>query len=259
MKSPSLFSFVGRIFRKVLEKQNPVSKKVFLSFIAVSLFFFAATNSNTSQFLQTTFSGNVEKAYAQEYGYGYSYIYFSDVPSSLTVQAGSPSGVTVYYVKPTATLYYDGQYAGQPSVSCIPASGSFFPVGSNLVTCSAYNMFTAEYEEVSFRVNVLYSDQTAPVITLSGSSAITVAAGSVYTDAGATATDNIDGNITARISVTGAVNTATPGVYVLTYRVSDNAGNAATPVTRTITVTDQGAPVITLSGSSAITVAAGSV
>jgi hypothetical protein len=44
-------------------------------------------------------------------------------------------------------------------------------------------------------------------------------------------------------------------VYVLTYRVSDNAGNAATPVTRTITVTDQGAPV-TLSGSSAITVAA---
>jgi hypothetical protein len=37
-------------------------------------------------------------------------------------------------------------------------------------------------------------------------------------------------------------NTATPGVYVLTYRVSDNAGNAATPG-YTITVTDQ---VITL-------------
>ena len=70
-------------------------------------------------------------------------------------------------------------------------------------------------------------------------------------------TDNVDVGLTA--TVTGTVNTAVLGAYTLTYNVTDTAGNAATPVTRTVNVTDQAAPVITLVGLSPVTVAQGSV
>ena len=40
----------------------------------------------------------------------------------------------------------------------------------------------------------------------------------------------------------------------MTYNVSDDAGNAATEVTRTVNVTDTTAPVITLVGDAQITV-----
>ena len=39
---------------------------------------------------------------------------------------------------------------------------------------------------------------TAPVITLEGDATVTVEVGTDYTDAGATATDNYDGDITSR-------------------------------------------------------------
>jgi hypothetical protein len=42
-------------------------------------------------------------------------------------------------------------------------------------------------------VNVIIPDAVPPVVTLSGSSSITVAYGSSYIDAGATWSDNIDG------------------------------------------------------------------
>lgn len=103
------------------------------------------------------------------------------------------------------------------------------------------------------------ADTTPPVITLNGTSPITVAQGSIYNDAGATAADNVDGNITANIVVANTVNTAIVGTYAVTYDVSDVAGNAAAQVTRTVNVTDQTAPVITLLGTSPLTIAQGSV
>jgi hypothetical protein len=56
-----------------------------------------------------------------------------------------------------------------------------------------------------------------------------------YTEAGATAADSHSG-INGSIVVTGSVNTNTVGTYILTYNVSDKAGNAASPVSRTVTV-----------------------
>ena len=79
-------------------------------------------------------------------------------------------------------------------------------------------------------------DTTDPVITLVGSATVTLTVGQSYTDAGATASDNKDGNITANIVTTGTVNTAIAGTYTITYNVSDAAGNTATPVTRTVIV-----------------------
>ena len=77
--------------------------------------------------------------------------------------------------------------------------------------------------------------------------------GSTYTDLGATASDNYDGDITDDIVTVNNVDTSVIGSYTVTYNVSDDAGNAATEVTRTVNVTDTTAPVITLVGD-AVTV-----
>ena len=60
--------------------------------------------------------------------------------------------------------------------------------------------------EVTRTVNV--TDTTAPVITLVGDAEITVEVGSTYTDLGATASDNYDGDITADIVTVNNVDTS---------------------------------------------------
>ncbi len=79
-------------------------------------------------------------------------------------------------------------------------------------------------------------DQTAPVITLLGDASPSLTVGTVFADAGVTASDDVDGDITANVTTTGTVDTATAGSYTLTYDVSDAAGNAAIAVTRTVQV-----------------------
>jgi len=86
------------------------------------------------------------------------------------------------------------------------------------------------------RSNVFNLDNTAPVITITGPSSITITEGATYVDQGATASDNINGNITSNIEVTSTVNRDVPGTYTVTYNVNDSAGNAATPRVRTVIV-----------------------
>ena len=54
-------------------------------------------------------------------------------------------------------------------------------------------------------------DTTPPVITLNGSSTIQLTVGDSWTDPGATATDETDGDITSSITVSGSVDTSTVG------------------------------------------------
>ena len=79
-------------------------------------------------------------------------------------------------------------------------------------------------------------DREKPVITLLGNPAITVVQNTVFIDPGAAAHDNLDGDITDRIKVTGKVEPSKPGVYTLRYAVSDHAGNEAEEKIRTVTV-----------------------
>lgn len=80
-------------------------------------------------------------------------------------------------------------------------------------------------------------DNEKPVITLNGNNVVTVFLNDTYTDAGATATDNIDGVITSNIITTSNVNTNVVGSYNVTYTVTDMAGNTQT-VIRTVNVID---------------------
>ena len=86
------------------------------------------------------------------------------------------------------------------------------------------------------------NDTTAPIITLNGQAIATVNLNSTYTDAGATALDDVDGDLTSSIVTTGVVNTSIEGYYVITYTVSDSAGNTAT-TSRQVIVEDDGNPV----------------
>ena len=94
---------------------------------------------------------------------------------------------------------------------------------------------------LSRTLQFLLVEPTAPVITLSGGP-VTLTVGGGYNDAGATAMDDRDGDITANIVTVNPVNTGTAGTYTVTYNVMDGAGNAATQVTRTVTVNNPAPP-----------------
>ena len=83
------------------------------------------------------------------------------------------------------------------------------------------------------------ADLTVPVITLLGDNPTTIAFGGEYTEAGATALDNVDGVITDNIVTTGTVNTSVAGTYQILYTVSDAAGNVGTKI-RTVVVQPAG-------------------
>ena len=72
-------------------------------------------------------------------------------------------------------------------------------------------------------------DRTAPVITLTGSASVTLDAGDTYTEEGATADTG------ETVTVTGTVDTDTPGDYTITYTATDAAGNTGT-ASRTVTI-----------------------
>ena len=99
------------------------------------------------------------------------------------------------------------------------------------------------------------ADTTPPTITLSGDAEMRVEQGTEFTDPGVSANDDIDGEVT--VSVSGIVDTATAGVYRLTYTATDSAGNEASSE-RVVTVSDTRAPSVTLNGSGSITLEADS-
>ena len=99
----------------------------------------------------------------------------------------------------------------------------------------------------------------APVVTLSGSASMTIAEGSIFVDDWATWTDNVDGSGFIASPFSGSVNTSLTWIYTLYYTYTDTTGNTGNIVTRTVTVTDQTPPVVTLSGSASMTIAEGSI
>ena len=93
----------------------------------------------------------------------------------------------------------------------------------------------AEYMLTEEICDVCKADTTLPVVTVIGNSILNLNVGDTYTEVGATAYDDVDGDISAKIITTGTVNTSVAGTYTITYTVSDTAGNIGT-ATRTVVV-----------------------
>jgi hypothetical protein len=150
-----------------------------------------------------------------------------------------------------ATAYSD---AGSTWADTLDGNGSTTATGTVNVTVPGVYTLTYDLNDVAGNAAtqvtrmVTVQDTTIPVITLTGSSAVTHEAATAYFEAGAIWTDTLDGN--GSISPNGSVDMTVPGVYILTYDLNDVAGNAATQVTRTVTVQDTTPPVITLNGES---------
>jgi Domain of unknown function (DUF5011)/Domain of unknown function (DUF5666) len=137
-----------------------------------------------------------------------------------------------------------------------PLTASTFFKAGNLIsyvgTMNALNLCVTTSATVSAP-----PDTVAPIITMNGTNT-SLAAGTLYIDAGASCIDNRD--TTCVVMTTSTVNTATTGTYTVTYSATDIAGNIATPVVRTVTVTpvpDTTAPVITMIGGNVSLVAGG--
>ena len=104
-----------------------------------------------------------------------------------------------------------------------------------------------EFED--YRVEIL-GDISKPVITLLGNNPETIEAGYGYNDAGATAFDQVDGNITGNIMIQNMVDTLNPGTYFVAYWVMDAAGNYSDTVYRQVNVTpDVTAPLLIMLGN----------
>ena len=76
-------------------------------------------------------------------------------------------------------------------------------------------------------------DTTSPVITLNGDNPMTIECGSGFTDPGASAIDDIDGNISVNSS--NGVSATEVGTYEVIYTATDSSGNTSSE-TRTVVV-----------------------
>ena len=110
-------------------------------------------------------------------------------------------------------------------------SGLFYQNGTELRV--QYKTSNSNFQDILIGA----FDLTSPVITILGDNPVEHPLNTTYTDAGATASDNTDGDVTSAIETTGTVDTTTIGPNTITYTVSDSFGNQAI-ATRTVNVSN---------------------
>ena len=144
-----------------------------------------------------------------------------------------------------------------------PLTDQIVITGVSLINTNVVGTYTVQYSVtdsdgniVSVNRTVEIIDTTPPQINLNGNSIISIEVGTTYNELGATATDNYDDDttITSNISISGSVNTATLGSYTVSYDVTDASGNSAPTLIRTINVVDTTIPVLTLLGTSPVSI-----
>ncbi len=159
------------------------------------------------------------------------------LPSPPTVEATSPAGAVVTYQVSAVD-----QVDPAPVVSCVPASGSTFPLGTTAVACTAAD---ASGNTLTRFFNVTVRDTVAPV--LSGLPAsLTVEAtgpnGAVVTWPDPTAVDAIAGVVPVTCSpASGSTFTkfsTTPVTTPVRCSATDPSGNTTTAPPFTVTVAD---------------------
>lgn len=98
-----------------------------------------------------------------------------------------------------------------------------------------YTVADSSGNECKTERTVKVGDFKAPTLTLKGETDTYIKVGQTYSDPGFTASDNVDGDLTAKVTVSGSVNTSKMGSNTLTYQVTDSAGNQ-TKVIRSVYV-----------------------
>ena len=99
-----------------------------------------------------------------------------------------------------------------------------------------YTVMDSSGNPASVERIIPYYDPLPPEILLTGGEQYAIPTGTFYEEPGFLATDNADGDLTEQVTVEGEVIWYQPGVYPVTYTVSDTFGNE-TVVTRQVEVT----------------------
>jgi len=107
-------------------------------------------------------------------------------------------------------------------------------LGINYVIYKLDNTIYSKY--LIRKVEVI--DTVKPVINLIGNTNVTLYLNDNYSEEGAAATDNYDGDITDKIVISGTVDNKKVGKYEITYTVKDTSGNE-TSIVRTINVKEK--------------------
>ena len=162
--------------------------------------------------------------------------------SDTALKSGETSTVTLVFSEAVAGFSSDddvtapnGTLATMTSSDNITWTGTYTPTDNventtNVLTLATTYTDTAGNVGPSNTTLNYAVDTLPPVITLEGAENVTVELGVTYTDDGATA----DGSET--VLATGTVDTSVVNTYTITYNATDANGNAAVPVTRTVTV-----------------------
>ncbi len=160
--------------------------------------------------------------------------------------------ITETYTDPgyTATDNYDGDLTAEVEVvGSVDANKK----GTYEIT---YSVRDSSGNTTTVTRTVVVKDFKNPDIKLKGAGKIELLLGNDYMEPGYIATDNYDGDITSKVSVSGTVNKNKVGTYTLTYTVEDSSGNK-TKVTRTVIYEEKEPPKLTLAGDTNIILQAG--
>jgi hypothetical protein len=152
------------------------------------------------------------------------------VPAPIVKEATGPSGAPVAFTA-TASDAVDGS----DPVTCAPASGSVFALGSTTVTCNAEDSHHNASPPATFSVTV--ADTTPPVITVPAPIIVQADSSSGAVVAyGVTAVDLVDGPVAAAcLPASGSLFVV--GTTTVTCNAKDAKNNAAAPKSFTVKVT----------------------
>jgi large repetitive protein len=158
---------------------------------------------------------------------------------AVEAEATGPNGAVVSYSSPATSDAVDGNGVA----TCVPASGSQFPLGTTTVTCTAKDAAGNEATPITFPVVVV--DTTPPTVTVPANKTVeaTGPSGAVVTFS-ATASDIVDGAVSVScLPASGA--TFGFGTKTVTCSASDSRNNIGS-ASFVVTVVDTTAPSLTL-------------
>jgi len=150
-----------------------------------------------------------------------------DIIIKYTLEVSAETGGSV---SSSGGVYHSGE---KVTFTATPNSDYFFSGWSDGTSTNSLTILVSSDQVIIASFGLI--DIIPPTISLVGSPTINIKLDNTFTDPGATATDNIDGNLTSSIITSGSVDTSTIGTYSITYTVSDTAGNSAS-VTRSVTI-----------------------
>jgi PKD repeat protein len=154
---------------------------------------------------------------------------FDDLGEEIFFEPSTRNQVyTTTFTVPSLTASFEGlsrlriaiNYENQNTTSCGPlAAGEYHDYGINLA-----------------------KDNSKPIITMLGNEVVRIEVGSSYTDAGATAFDASEGDITSRMTTVNDLDVNLTGIYNYEYNVTDLSGNIAETKVRTVIVVNDITP-----------------